>query len=52
MTLPWLLGGKCLFLGGSSDVKANAHGIRTGDLSGLVTPLIRWPLSEVYLPGH
>lgn len=52
MSLPWLLGGKCLFLGGSSDVRANEHGIRTGDLSGLVTPLIRWPLSEVYLPGH
>lgn len=47
-----LLSGKCLFLGGSSDVKANEHGVRTGDLSGLVTPLIRWPLTEVYLPGH
>ncbi len=43
--------GKSLFLGGSSDVKANAKGIRTGDLSGLVAPLIRWPISQIYLPG-
>lgn len=46
-----LLGGKCLFLGGSSDLDTNQHGIKTGDLSGLVVPLIRWPLSEIYLPG-
>ncbi|MBC7833591.1 MAG: GH3 auxin-responsive promoter family protein [Phycisphaerales bacterium] len=43
--------GKCLFLGGSSDLTANAHGVRTGDLSGIVTPLIRWPISEIYAPG-
>jgi len=46
-----LLSGRSLFLGGSSDVRANEHGIRTGDLSGLVTPLIKWPLTEAYLPG-
>ncbi|MBX3360081.1 MAG: GH3 auxin-responsive promoter family protein [Phycisphaeraceae bacterium] len=46
-----LFGGKCLFLGGSSDLAVNEHGIRTGDLSGIVTPLIRWPLSEIYAPG-
>lgn len=46
-----LLAGKSLFLGGSSDVKANQHGIKTGDLSGLVVPLIKWPLTEAYLPG-
>lgn len=46
-----LLAGKCLFLGGSSDIAQNEHGVRTGDLSGLVVPLIRWPISEVYLPG-
>jgi hypothetical protein len=46
-----LLGGKSLFLGGSTDLTVNEHGIRTGDLSGLVTPLIRWPLSEIYEPG-
>jgi hypothetical protein len=51
VSLPRLTSGKCLFLGGSSDVKENEHGIRTGDLSGLVTPMIRWPLSAVYLPG-
>jgi hypothetical protein len=46
-----LLAGKSLFLGGSTNLETNAHGVRTGDLSGIVTPLIRWPLSEIYLPG-
>ncbi len=46
-----LLGGKCLFLGGSTDLATNEHGVRTGDLSGLVAPMIRWPLSEIYEPG-
>lgn len=51
VSLPALFGGRLLFLGGSTDVSVNAHGIRTGDLSGLVTPLIRWPMSAVYSPG-
>ncbi len=51
VSLPRLFGGRLLFLGGSTSVTVNTHGIRTGDLSGLVTPLIRWPLSEVYSPG-
>ena len=51
LSLPGLLCGKCLFIGGSSAVQENEHGIRTGDLSGLVTSLITWPLSEIYLPG-
>ena len=51
LSLPGLLCGKCLFIGGSSAVEENAHGVRTGDLSGLVTSLITWPLSEIYLPG-
>lgn len=51
VSLERLTGGKLLFLGGSADVSVNEHGVRTGDLSGLVTPLIRWPLSEVYAPG-
>ena len=46
-----LMGGRCLFLGGSSDLEYNEHGVATGDLSGLVTPLIRWPLSKIYSPG-
>jgi hypothetical protein len=46
-----LLGGKVLFLGGSTDLVVNELGVRTGDLSGLVAPLIRWPLSEIYEPG-
>jgi hypothetical protein len=51
VSLPGLLTGKALFLGGSTTLETNAHGIQTGDLSGLVTPLIRWPISEIYLPG-
>lgn len=51
VSVPRLLSGKSLFLGGSSAVTANEHGIRTGDLSGLVVPLIRWPLTACYLPG-
>jgi hypothetical protein len=51
ISLPELTGGKALFLGGSTDLTTNEHGVRTGDLSGLVTPLIRWPISEIYTPG-
>lgn len=50
-SLPGLMCGKSLFIGGSSAVETNRHGVRTGDLSGLVTSLITWPLSEIYLPG-
>ena len=46
-----LFAGKALFIGGSSNVSISPRGIRTGDLSGLVTRLITWPLSEIYLPG-
>jgi len=46
-----LLGGKSVFLGGTTKLDTNEKGIRTGDLSGIVTPLIRWPLTEIYLPG-
>jgi hypothetical protein len=52
LSVPSLFAGRMLFLGGSTDLAVNEHGIRTGDLSGLVTPLIRWPLSEVYSPGR
>ena len=51
-SLPDLLTGKVLFLGGSTDLSTNAHGIKTGDLSGLVAPMIRWPISAIYLPGR
>ncbi len=46
-----IMGGRCLFLGGSTDLDYNEHGVATGDLSGLVTPLIKWPLSMIYSPG-
>lgn len=52
VSLPRLTAGKLLFLGGSTELSQNDHGIRTGDLSGIVAPLIRWPLSEIYSPGH
>ncbi len=51
VSLPHMFGGRLLFLGGSTDVSVNDRGIRTGDLSGLVTGLIKWPLSQVYTPG-
>ncbi len=51
VSLPFLCAGRSLFLGGSTDLKTGAHGIRTGDLSGLVTPLIRWPITKIYAPG-
>ncbi|MGD9690892.1 MAG: GH3 auxin-responsive promoter family protein [Phycisphaerales bacterium] len=51
VSLPRVLSGKILFLGGSTDLTVNEHGIATGDLSGLVTPMIRWPISRIYLPG-
>lgn len=51
VSLARVMGGRCLFLGGSSDLSYNEHGVATGDLSGLVTPMIRWPLSEIYSPG-
>ena len=45
VSLPRLTGGKSLFLGGSSDLATSDKGIRTGDLSGIISPLIRWPIS-------
>ncbi len=51
VSMPALFAGRLLFMGGSTDLAVNRHGMRTGDLSGIVTPLIRWPISEVYLPG-
>ncbi len=51
VSLPRMLSGKSLFLGGSTDLSTSPKGVRTGDLSGIVTPLIKWPLSEIYLPG-
>lgn len=51
VSLRRVLKGKAVFLGGSTKVVENEHGVRTGDLSGLVAPMIRWPLSEICLPG-
>jgi len=51
VSLPTLLGGRSLFLGGSTKLDTSPAGVRTGDLSGIITPLIRWPISTIYLPG-
>ncbi len=51
ISLPRLCSGRSLFLGGSSDLSVNEHGVATGDLSGIVSPLIRWPISAIYSPG-
>jgi len=51
ISLERMFSGRLFFLGGSTSVTVNEHGVRTGDLSGLVMPLIRWPLTEVYSPG-
>lgn len=51
VSLRRLFGGRILFLGGSTDLTTNEAGIRTGDLSGLATTQIRWPLTSVYSPG-
>jgi hypothetical protein len=52
ISLSHLFGGRLLFLGGSTDLEENEFGVRTGDLSGIVTQLITWPLTTVYLPGR
>lgn len=51
VALSRLFGGKLVFLGGCSELTENEHGVRTGDLSGLVTRLISFPLDRVYEPG-
>lgn len=51
LSLPDLFAGRVLFLGGSTDLQTNEHGVRTGDLSGVVTRLIKWPVTAVWLPG-
>lgn len=52
VSLPKLLGGKALFLGGSSALDRRDNGIVIGDLSGIATQQIRWPLSAIYSPGR
>ncbi|MBL8763416.1 MAG: GH3 auxin-responsive promoter family protein [Phycisphaerae bacterium] len=51
VSLERLFGGKMLFLGGSTSLTRHACGTETGDLSGIVTGLIRWPFSMFYTPG-
>lgn len=51
VSIPRLLGGKALFLGGSSALERRDNGIFIGDLSGIATQQIRWPLTAIYSPG-
>ncbi|MEQ9095929.1 MAG: GH3 auxin-responsive promoter family protein [Phycisphaerales bacterium] len=52
VSLPKLFGGRALFLGGSSALDRQENGILVGDLSGIATQQIRWPLSAIYSPGR
>jgi hypothetical protein len=49
--LAHLLGGKMLFLGGSTALETQESGAKIGDLSGIATGSIHWPLSKRYEPG-
>ncbi len=49
---PELLGGRLLLMGGSTDLKANAHGVPAGDLSGIIVSLIPKLLWSLYEPGR
>jgi len=46
-----LLDGQLLFLGGSTSLSRTDSGAMVGDLSGIATRSIRWPLSRRYEPG-
>lgn len=52
VSLPSIFAGRLMFLGGSTDLRTNEHGFRTGDLSAIAVEQICWPLSEVYTPGR
>jgi len=52
VSLADLFRGKLLFLGGSTTLDVNDHGVRTGDLSGIVVPMIRFPITMLYEPGR
>ncbi len=46
-----LMGGQLLFLGGSTALTATDSGAWIGDLSGIATRSLRWPLTRHYEPG-
>lgn len=52
VSIPQVMAGKCLFLGGSTSMTVSDRGIRTGDLSGIAATQIRWPITKIYSPGH
>ena len=47
-----LFAGRMLMLGGSTSLSANAHGVKTGDLSGIVVDRIPGWLQGFYEPGR
>jgi len=52
VSIPNIFAGRVLVLGGSTDLNEDASGVRTGDLSGVCTRLVRWPLSSIALPDR
>ncbi|HUU22517.1 MAG TPA: GH3 auxin-responsive promoter family protein [Phycisphaerae bacterium] len=46
-----MLEGRLLFLGGSTDLTRTDSGALIGDLSGIATRSIRWPVKAHYEPG-
>ncbi|MHC4563160.1 MAG: GH3 auxin-responsive promoter family protein [Planctomycetota bacterium] len=47
-----LAGGQMLFLGGSTAMTPTGAGGWIGDLSGIASQSIRWPITRLYEPGH
>lgn len=47
-----MIGGQLLFLGGSTAMTPTGHGGWIGDLSGIASRDIGWPLEAHYEPGH
>lgn len=46
-----LFDGQLLFLGGSTELTETESGAMIGDLSGIATQSIRWPIATRYEPG-
>lgn len=47
-----VLDGRLLLMGGSTDLKPNAHGVLAGDLSGIIVSLVPRLLWSLYEPGR
>lgn len=47
-----VLDGRLLLMGGSTDIRPNAHGVPAGDLSGIIVSLVPRLLWSLYEPGR